>query len=393
MNDIVIAGIGQTPVGEHWDVSLRELALKAVEVALRDSGGLIPQAMFVSNIYAPILSGQTNLGALIADFCGFKGIESATIEAAGASGGAALRQAVMAVSAGAVGAAIVVGVEKMTDRIGGEVEAAIATTTDSDYEAAHGLTPTAQAAMLMRRYLYDFEAPREAFGGFPVTAHANAAKNPNAMYRKAIGLDAYNKAGIVSDPMNMFDVSPAADGAAAVILTRQELLPPGFPHPLVRISGSSMASDTLAFHDRRNHLEMRAARLTMERACSQAGILPTDVDFFELYDAYTIYSILALEAAGFAEQGKGWQLAQDGQISLEGSYPLTTFGGLKARGNPGGATGVYQVVEAVLQLRGQAGENQVPGARRGLVQCWGGPASVAATHVLETLDFQEFDSS
>ena len=157
-------------------------------------------------------------------------------------------------------------------------------------------------------------------------------------------------------------------------------------HPSVRISGSSSVTDTLALHDRPDPLTFQAARLSAERACRQAGILPADIDFFELFDAYSIYAALSLEAAGFAERGRGWSLAEDGALSLDGTLPVSSFGGLKARGNPGGATGVYQVVEAVLQLRNQAGENQVADARRALVQCLGGPASSAATHVLERMD-------
>jgi acetyl-CoA C-acetyltransferase len=239
---------------------------------------------------------------------------------------------------------------------------------------------------LMRRYLYEFDVPRQALGGFPLTAHANAVNNPYAMYRKPISAEAYDKAGKVSDPLNVYDVAPNADGAAAVVLTRTDLLPRGFPHPLVRITGSSVVSDSLALHDRPDPLAWTAARLSVERACRQAGILPTDVDLFELHDAYSIYAVLSLEAAGFAPRGEGWKLAQNGTISLSGALPITTFGGLKARGNPGGATGVYQVVEAVLQLRAQAGANQVPKARRALVQCLGGPGTTAATHVLESMD-------
>jgi acetyl-CoA C-acetyltransferase len=153
----------------------------------------------------------------------------------------------------------------------------------------------------------------------------------------------------------------------------------------VRVSGSSLVTDTLALHDRPNILNFTAARLSVERACRQAGILPSDADLFELYDVYSIYAALSLEAAGFAQSGEGWRLAEDDQITLGGSLPVSTFGGLKARGNPGGATGVYQIVEAVLQLRGQAGANQVQGARRALVQCLGGPASTAVTHVLEVV--------
>jgi len=243
----------------------------------------------------------------------------------------------------------------------------------------------------MRRYLHAYSSPREAFAGFPLTAHANGSGNPNAMFRKAIRAALYQRAGMVSDPLNLFDVAPDADGAAAVVLTRPDLLPPGCPHPMVRIAGSSLNTDTLALHDRPDPLDFRAARLSVERACYQAGITPDQTDLFELYDAFSIYAALSLEAAGFAERGQGWQLAQEENISLTGSVPISTMGGLKARGNPGGATGLYQIVEAALQLRGQAGDNQIPAAQRAMVQSLGGPASTAVTHILERLD--QVDSS
>lgn len=386
MTEVVIAGIGQTPVGEHWDISLRELALAPIESALADAGGLQPGALYVANMLATPLSQQAHLGALIADFAGLAGIEAFTIEAAGASGGTALRVGYLAVASGQVDVALVVGVEKFTDQVGGTVDAALSATGDSDFEAIQGLTPTAQAALLMQRYLHEFDAPRQAFGGFPLVAHANGAGNPQAMFQKAISAETYARAGMVSEPLNMFDVAPNADGAAAVLLTRPELLPPGFPHPLVRVAGSSMVTDTLALHDRPDPLTFHAARLSARRACRQAGIEPGQADLFELFDAYSIYAALSLEAAGFAERGQGWQLAQDGKLALDGELPVATFGGLKARGNPGGATGVYQVVEAVLQLRGRSGVNQVAGATWALVQSLGGPASSAATHVLERRD-------
>jgi acetyl-CoA C-acetyltransferase len=386
MTDVVIAGVGQTPVGEHWDTSLRELSLNAIEGAIQDAGGIQPQALFVSNMLAPTISGQAHLGALIADFAGLTGIEAVTVEGAGASGGLALRQAYMMLSAGSADAALVLGIEKLTDQTGSGVEAAIATSVDSDYEAVQGLTPTAQAALIMRRYMHEFELEHEIFAGIPVVAHANGASNPNAMFRRAISVEAYNRAGMVNDPLNMFDIAPGADGAAALLLARRELLPPAFSHTLVRISGSAAVTDTLALHDRPDPLAFHAARLSVERACRQAGIMPQDVHLFELFDAYSIYAVLSLEAAGFAERGHGWELAQVDLLSLGGELPISTFGGLKARGNPGGATGVYQAVEAVLQLRGQADANQVPDAARALVQSLGGPASSAVTHVLERTD-------
>lgn len=385
MQNVVIAGIGQTTVAEHWDISLRELALQAMEAAMQDAAGLRPSALYVGNMLAGPLSHQVHLGALLADFAGLHGIEAAQIEAAGASGAMALRVGALAVASGSVDAALVVGVEKFSDQVASQVEAALAWATDSDYEAEQGLTATAQAAMLAQRYAHEFDVPENALAGFSLTAHANAVSNRYAMFRRALKPELYAKAAMVSAPLNMFDIAPNADGAAAVLLTRPELLPPKFPHPLVEVAGSSAVTDTLALHDRPDPLTFNAARLSIERATKEAGITARDVDFFELFDAFSIYSALSLEAAGFAKSGEGWNWAQYGKIQLDGELPIATMGGLKARGFPGGATGVYQIVESVLQLRGEAGDSQVKGAKQALVQSLGGPASTAVTHVLKTV--------
>lgn len=385
MSEVVIAGIGQVPVSEHWDVPLHTLATRAILAARKDAGGLLPQTMYIGNMLASTLSHQANLGALLAGHAGLLGIEEVTVEAAGASGAAALRMGYLAVSSGAADVALVVGVEKFTDVVGAEVDEALTEVMDSDYEAIQGLTSTAQAALLMQRYLSDYQVKHQEFAGFSLTAHANAVGNPNAMFRKAISAEAYEKAEVVSDPLTLLDVAPVADGAAALILTTLENVPADLQHPPVRITGSSVVTDTLALHDRQDPLAWYAAGFSVERACREAGILPSDVDFFECYDAYPIFTALSLEAAGFARRGQGWKLAADGQISLKGKLPIATMGGLKARGNPGGATGVYQAVEAALQLRGEAGYSQIPHARRALIQALGGPASTAVTHVLETV--------
>lgn len=385
MTEVIIAGLGQTPVGEHWDTSLRELAFKAIEDAMRDAGGLRPQALYVGNMLAPNLSRQAHLGALLADFAGLAGIEAATVEAAGASGGAALRQGYLAVKSGMVDAALVVGVEKFTDSIGSGVEAALATASDGDYEAVQGLTSTAQAALMMRRYMHEFDLPADGLAGFTLTAHANGAANKNAMFQKAIKLGTYQRADMVSEPLNMFDIAPNADGAAAVLLTRRELLPPGFPHPLVRIAGSAAVADRLALHDRADPLWFEAVHVSTGKAIKQVGITLDQISLFEYHDSYSIYAALSLEAAGFAIRGKGWKLAADGTIALNGKLPCATLGGLKARGNPGGATGVYQAVEAATQLRGRGGANQIAGARFALIQSLGGPASSVVSHILERI--------
>ena len=194
MTEVVIAGIGQTEVGEHWEISLRDLAYLAIRAAiLRFRRAQAPGA-----VSQEICSRQTcptrHISAcLLADFSGLTGIEAVTVEAAGASGGAALRQGYLAVASGMVDVALVVGVEKFTDKIGTGVEEALATASDSDFEAVQGMTTSAQAALLMRRYMHEFNVPANGFAGFALTAHANGVGNPNAMFRKAIKPEAYAK--------------------------------------------------------------------------------------------------------------------------------------------------------------------------------------------------------
>ncbi len=381
--EVVIVGVGQTPVGEHWELSLRTLAARAMLAAIHDANGLKPQSIYIGNMLAITASHQANLGALLAENAGLTGAEGVTVEAADASGGAALRMAYLAVASGYVDVAMAVGVEKVTDVVGVAIDNIAAQMLDADFEATEGLTPVAQAGMLMQRYLYETQAQREAFAGFALTAHANGAGNPNAMYRKAIKPELYHAASMVADPLNLFDVAPYADGAAAVILTRSDLIPAGIAHGLVRVTGSSLVIDRLAAHDRQEPLNWYAAGFSVERACRQAGILPGDVDFFEYADTTALHAALSLEQAGFAERGKGWQMATPEMIGLQGKMPVATMGGFKARGHPLGASGVYQAVEACLQLRGEAGKNQISNARRGLIQCLGGAASTAVAHVLE----------
>ncbi len=386
MTEVVIAGIGQTEVGEHWEISLRDLAYLAMREAIKDSGGLKPQALFAGNMLAPNLSNQAHLGVLLADFSGLSGIEAVTVEAAGASGGAALRQGYLAVASGMVDVALVVGVEKFTDKIGTGIEEALATASDSDFEAVHGMTLSAQAALLMRRYMHEFKVPADGFAGFALTAHANGEGNPNAMFRKAIKPETYTKSEMVCEPLNMFDIAPNADGAAAVLLTRRELLPDKSPTSLVRIAASATSTDTLALHDRHDLLAFDAARLSAEQALKKANMKIEDIGLFEYHDAFSIFAALSLEAAGFAPPGDGWKLAADGSITRSGRIPCATMGGLKARGFPGGATGVYQAVEAVIQLRGSADPSiQLGRLKAGMIQSLGGPASTAVTHILERI--------
>ena len=380
--EVYIAGIGQTNVGELWNLSLRDLGVQAIRAAIKDAGGLQPQAIFVGNMLAASASHQANLGALLCEWAGLKGAEGTTAETANASGGAALRMAYTAIRSGMVDVALVIGVEKATDVLDRDIDSLSVRTLDSDYEAAEGLTPIGQAALLMQRYIYENQVEREALAAFPMLAHANAVHNPHAMYRKPLALETYLKAGMLAEPFNLYDIAPLADGAAAVLLARREVVPQNLNHPLVRIAGSSLVTDRFALHDRNDPLFFEAAAVSVQRACQQAGITPAQADFFEYADITTLHAVLSLEAAGLAPRGQGWRLAFDHARWQKQPLPVATLGGHKARGNPLGAAGVYQAVEACLQLRGEAGASQVPQARIGMIQALAGTGSTAVTHIL-----------
>lgn len=381
--EVVIAGVGMTPVREHWDRSLRDLALEAVTAARQDAGGLRPQALFLANMYAPALSGQTHLATLIADFAGLRGIEAVSVEAAGASGGAAMRHAYLAIKSGELDAALVVGVEKVTDRVGSAVSAAASASADAEYESVQGITQAAQAAMLMRRYLHEYDLPPDALASVSLTAHRNAVGNPLAMYRKELKPEQYSKAPIVSEPLTIFDAAPMADGAAAIVLTRSDLLPADPERPQVSVAGSAAASGALALHDQPNPLDFPTVAQAARMAFARAGIGPQQVDFAELHDQFSIHAVMALEASGFARKGEGWKLTGRTNGADDAGLPILTFGGSKARGDVGGATGVYQIAEAALQLWGRAGANQVTSPRYGLVEAIGGHGSTCVVHILK----------
>jgi len=384
MRDVAIIGIGQTKVGEHWDISLRHLALEAIQTSLADAGVTRADALYVGNMLSGELTGQEHLGALIADFAGLRGIEAFKVEAACSSGAAALRMGYVAVAGEMANIVIVVGVEKMTDALAPDTTAALALATDGDYEAAQGVSLVAVNALLMRRYMHEYGYSHEDFGPFAINAHRNAVNNPHAMFRFPITAERFVRAPMLCDPINLLDSSPTCDGAAAVVLA-----PADAAHTLstapVRIAASAVGTDTLAVHDRRDPLVLDGAIISTRRAYEQAGIGPEDIDLFELHDATSVMTALSLEAAGFADKGQGLRLALEGEIGIEGRLPITTMGGLKARGHPVGATGVYQIVEIVQQLRGLAGENQVPDARTGLAQSIGGSGATVITHVLERM--------
>jgi acetyl-CoA C-acetyltransferase len=364
---------------------LKVLAGEAVFAAMADAKVDRADALYVGNMLSGTISGQESLGPLIADWTGLRGIEAVKLEAACGSGAAALRAGLIAITSGVMDSVIVVGVEKMTDLSGDEVTGALATAADADYEAAMGLSFVAINALLMRRYMHEFGWQHADFAPFSINAHANAVYNPFARLHDAITEKQYSRARMVSDPINLLDASPTGDGAAAVVLVpAEEAARRRTDRPVVRIAASASATDSIGVHDRHDPMTLSAAKLSADRAYAHAGVGPADIDIFELHDAFSIMAAMSLEAAGFAERGRAPRLALEGQIGPTGQVPIATLGGLKARGHPVGATGIYQIVEVFQQLTGQAGPTQVPGAKIGMAQNIGGSGAAVITHILQS---------
>lgn len=383
MRKIAILGIGQTKVDEHWDKSLKELGGEACFAAMQDANMNKVDALFVGNMLSPMINGQNQLGTFFSDWIGLWGHEAVKVEAACGSGAAALRAGLMGVASGEIESALVVGVEKMTDKAGHDVTAALATAADADYEVEQGVSFVGINALVMRRYMHEFGWQHADFAPFSINAHANAMHNPNARLHMEITTKQFENSNMVSTPINLLDASPIGDGAAAVIIVPAEKVDSIPGRPRIVLSGSAAATDTIAVHSRKDPLFLSAAYVSAKRAYDMAGVSPDNIDVFELHDAFSIMTALSLEASGFAERGQGPRLGLENEISPDGRVPVCTRGGLKARGHPVGATGMYQVVEVVQQLRGECGETQVDGAKIGMAQNIGGSGATVLTHILK----------
>lgn len=387
MREIFILGIGQIPIAEHWDKSIRELAGDAIFSAIVDANCDQLDAIFTGNMLSGMLSHQENIGSMVSDWIGKPGMPSVKLEAACGSGGAAIRAALAEINSGEIDTALVVGLEKMSETKGVDTTAALATAADADYEVAYGLSFVAINALIMKSYMHTYGWMHSDFACFSINAHNNATHNPNARLRNQISEQDYLRARMIASPINLLDASPTGDGAAAVIISASEHHQPQYSakRKKIIIAGSSFATDTLSVHDRTNPLWLSAAEKSAKEAYNQAGITPHEIDFFELHDAFSIMAALSLEASGFAEPGQAPRLANEGEITISGRIPIATQGGLKARGHPVGATGIYQIVEVCKQLREDAGKNQIDGVKVGMAQNIGGSGASVITHILTTI--------
>jgi len=384
MREVAVIGTGLVTFGEMWSKSLRTLWAEAALNALEDAGIDKVDGITVGCMSPGLFNGQEHLASLLADELGMAGVPAMRVESACASGGLALRAGFAEVAAGLADIVLVTGVEKMTDVDGADATYALGTAADQDWEGFHGITFPGLYAMLARVHMQKFGTTREQLAKVAVKNHANGLLNAHAQYHLKVSVDDVLASTMVADPLRLLDCSPITDGAAALVIASvdraREL---GGDRPLVKITGSGLATDSIALANRGDLSELRAVRLAGERAYAMAGRSPRDIHLAEVHDCFTIAEIMAVEALGFFDPGTGGQAVDRGLTSLGGKVPVNPSGGLKAKGHPVGATGVAQVVEVVTQLRGEAGQRQVEGARVGLAQNMGGSGGSSVVHILE----------
>jgi len=376
---VYVVGVGMTNVGRFYERPLRDLAAEALFKAIDDAGGIKPEAVVVGNMLSSYVE-QENLASLIADHCGLRGVAGFKVEAACGSGGAAFIAAYSLVSSGLFNTVAVVGVEKLSERSTPEISRGLAYAADADFEIIHGISFSGLNALIMRYYMSRYGVTREEMAMWPVLMHENGYYNPYAHLRSRITVNDVIESPIIADPIRLYDACPISDGAAAAIVASEDVARKFTDTPIL-IAGVGNALDSTDITSRYDLDTFLASRISAERAFKMAGISPKEVDIAELHDAYSINGIVTLEDVGFAPKGLGAKLIAEGRFRPGDKPTVNPSGGLKSRGHPVGGTGVYQVCEVVMQLRGDFPGIKV-GGEVGLTQNIGGVGANITTIIL-----------
>ncbi|MEM3391496.1 MAG: thiolase domain-containing protein [Archaeoglobaceae archaeon] len=379
---VAIIGVGSTEFGELWEKSFRSIFLSAGLSALEDAGigGKEIEAIYVGNMSGGKFIDQEHIAALIADHSGLAefGIPAVRVENADASGGSAFRQAYMAVASGIHDIVIAAGVEKVTDA--NDPMEILSTAIDQEWERFVGANLPAIYALIARLHMHRFGTTEEDLAMVAVKNHRNAVHNPRAQFRREVSIEDVMSSPYVAEPLKVLDCAPLSDGASAVILASEEVAKKLCDTPIY-VDACTQASDYMSILNRRDVLTFEAVVRASREAYKIAGIEAKDIDVAEVHDSFTIAEILAYEDLGFAKKGEGMKLIREGETEIGGKIPVNTSGGLKACGHAVGATGIRQIVDLVLQLRGEAGKRQV-NADKALALNIGGSGATAVVSIL-----------
>jgi len=376
-----------TKFGPHG-CTLAELFAKAAQPAMDDAGVTRTDvdALFLGNTLGGMTENETHLAPRLASHLGLAGIPTQRFEDACATSSNAFKHAVQAVEAGYHDIVLVGGVERCTPETGldtPEMTRIFVSAADRQYEQSTGISFPGVFAMLTKRHMHEYGTTEEQLAEIAVKNHAHGHLNPRAHHGRDTTVAEVLDSPMVADPFRLLDCCPFSDGASAVLVVNEELSD-SYDDP-VAVTGIGHSSDIVPMADKRRLIATDAARNAAGEAYDQAGIGPADVDFAEVHDCFTGAEVLATEAIGLVPDGEGGPAAAAGRTSLDGDIPVNPSGGLKAKGHPIGATGTAQIVELTEQLRGEAGERQVPDAERGVAHNLGGDTATTLVTVMEAV--------
>lgn len=381
MKRVYVVGVGLTKVSRYYDKGLKELFAEAAWKAIEDAGNVMPKALVVGNETSSSLQDQDNLGAYLADYGGLGRIPAFKVEAACGSGGTAFYVGFSLVASGLVDVVMVAGVEKLTDARSSTTTAALAKAAEAEYESFYGVSFTSLNALLMNYYMKKYKVSHEELAEWPVMMHENASQNPYAQLRFKITKEQVITSRVIAYPLRLLDASPISDGAAAVIIASEDVAKKITDTPVL-VAGVGMSTDKIYMASREYLDRMIALINAAKQAYNMAKMEPRDLDILEIHDAFSILGVMSLEDLGLAEKGKAVELLNEGRFHPGDKPTANPSGGLKARGHPVGATGVYQIAEIAMQLRGDFPGVKVSNAETGLASNIGGVGTSITVAIL-----------
>ncbi|WP_267643056.1 thiolase domain-containing protein [Haloarchaeobius amylolyticus] len=385
MTEVRIAGVGLTKFGASPERTGRDLFAEAGLDALEDAGvgREHVESLFYGNFMGELAEHQGHQGPLMAEAVGVDA-PATRYEAACASSGVAVREAVKNIRNGETDVILVGGAERMTNLGTAGATEALAIAADDLWEVKAGMTFPGAYALMANAYFSEYGGTREDLAAIAVKNHENAVPNEKAQYQREITPEDVIEAPMVAEPLGLYDSCPISDGASALVLVSDEFAEEHDLEAPVSITGTGQGGDLMALHDRDYLARSPAADEAADEAYADAGISASDVDVAEVHDCFTIAEVLAMESLGLFEVGEGISAAREGTTTREGDLPVNLSGGLKAKGHPVGATGASQVAELTQILRGDHPNSEyVDGATTGITHNAGGTVASAVVHVLE----------
>jgi len=375
----VISGVAGTRMGKLEGSSVMSIHAEATTGALADAGLKLADVDGVMCAYS-ITEPHMMLSSVVSEYLGIQPTYSASISAGGASGCLMIMTAKALVESGMCKHVLcVLGDNRLTGMPPGGAVASLANFGHGQFEVPYGMTIPACYAMVANRYMHEFGTTMEQLAHISVTERAYAAKHPLAHMRDPISHDDVCNSRIIASPLRLFDCALISDGGGAVIVSDAAALP-----------SDGQPVDILGCGQKHTHEHLLQAPSVTDFGCgaaarqafAQAGLTPQDMDVIEVYDSFTITLVVELESIGFFAKGEAGAAAAAGELGPDGRFPCNTHGGLLSFGHSGAAGGLFHVIEAVQQLRGEAEDRQVRDAALAYVHGDGGILSAHTALVL-----------